>query len=86
MEKHQKKQDLFTTLTQLIVQQRLENLLDLLDFCEKYQAELNLPNIEAIIDVIDANAGMIEIYFDESIRTNNCNCTKPNMVLIAEAN
>lgn len=83
MEKHQK-QDLFMTLTQIIMQQRLENLVELLKFCEKYQDELNLPNLEVIIGVIGMNVGLIELYFDGMIRSNNCNGTKPNMVLVAE--
>ena len=83
MEKHQK-QDLFTTLTQIIMQQRLENLVELLKFCEKYQDELDLPNLEVIIGVIGMNVGLIELYFDGMIRSNNCNGTKPNMVLVVE--
>lgn len=83
MEKHQK-QDLFTTLTQIIMQQRLENLVELLKFCEKYQDELDLPNLEVIIGVIGMNVGLIELYFDGMIRSNNCNGTKPNMILDKE--
>ena len=80
------KRDLFTTLTQIIRLQRLENMHQLINFCEKYQVELDLPNIEVINDAIGINVGLIELYFDESIRTNNCNGTKPNMVLVAEEN
>ena len=83
MEKHQK-QDLFTTLTQIIMQQRLENLVELLKFCEKYQDELDLPNLKVIIGVIGMNVGLIELYFDGMIRSNNCNGTKPNMILDKE--
>lgn len=78
------KRDLFTTLTQIIRRHRLENMRQLIDFCEKYQVELDLPNIEVINDAIGINVGLIELYFDGSIRTNNCNGTKPNMILVAE--
>ena len=80
------KQDLFMTLTQIVMQQQLENMHQLIDFCDKYQYELDLPNIDVLNDVVDRDVGMIELYFDEMIRSNNCNGTKPNMVLVAEVN
>lgn len=85
MEKRQK-QDLFTTLTQIIMQQRLENMHQLIDFCEKYRVELDLPNIDILNYAMGADVGLTELYFDESIRINNCNGTKPNMVLVTEEN
>ena len=80
------KRDLFTTLTQIIRRHRLENMHQLIDFCEKYQDELDLPNIDILNYAIGMNIGLIELYFDGSIRINNCNGTKPNMVLVAEEN
>ena len=85
LDEHQK-QDLFSTLMEIIMQQRLQNYPQLIRFCVKYKVELNLPSLQVINDVISRKVGLIRLGLDGMYQENKCNGTKPNMILNEETN
>lgn len=71
----------FELICEIIKQQKLENILEVFDFCDKYRNEFNLPDIKAINESIDGHIEMIRLYFDGSKQTNNQYQSQPNMSL-----
>lgn len=66
-------------LIEMINQQKLENIVDVLDFCDKYRNKFNLPNMKSINNMVGKHVELVQLYFEASqLRNKRCGF-RPNM-------
>lgn len=55
---------LLNEITKAIKKERLENIFDLTDYIEKHGAEIGIPTLNILNEVLTGNTGLIKLYFD----------------------
>lgn len=58
------KKEMFNAITGAIRAHGLANILDLSDYIEKQGAEIGIPNIDVMNDIIASKTGLLRMYFD----------------------
>lgn len=58
------KKEMFNAITVVIREHGLANILDLSDYIEKHGAEIGIPSINVMNDIIISKTGLLRMYFD----------------------